>query len=83
MTQIDTRFLTVRPVTFKEKCGDCASLVQADRGFGGSRATSTVWMCGLRPCSRPGIKPQPFEYCIDSRDEGQACGPDAALWVKR
>ena len=81
MSEIDRRFLTVHPRTTlwwaqRVACDSCAHM---RRHVGNCRATeNTLIMCAATPAGRY----TGFASCIDAREPGRPCGPDATLRIE-
>jgi hypothetical protein len=84
--EIDLAFLRVHPRTQKwweerVTCRACVHyVVGVDRhGAGGERCAAVRYRVGLGGRSGRTLN----MYCIDARDEGSRCGPDAVLFKPR
>lgn len=82
--KLDTRFLTVHPRTalwFKqrEQCKTCKhvsiELIERRRDCG---EQSTTMRCTASPRY---VHSSQHPYCIDAREPGKSCGPDAVLFT--
>ena len=78
---LDTRFLRVHPRTLlwwaqRETCRTCAHYRQ-ERGGERSSGMSMMDHCAAGRCASGRLS-----ACIDMRDEGQACGPEAYLFAE-
>lgn len=85
VVEFDPRFVELHPRTARwwaerSTCRACAHHLRDERvkDRGGERcALSTVWI-GCRDRGR-----RIFAYCIDTREPGASCGPEAALFTPK
>lgn len=82
--KLDERFLTVHPRTKlwwtqREQCAQCKHVRHIDmkQTRGGWGQSGGQWSCAQ---NKGGGHANGFRSCIDAREEGGACGPEARLF---
>lgn len=80
--KLDTQFLTVHPRTAlwweqRKQCESCEHCVRIPtKPTAGGRISTYPYRCGATPAGGP----TGLAYCIEARDEGGNCGPNANLY---